>query len=357
MTVSIAQTKVLYTGNGQTTQWDIPFPFLDKNDLKVYVVGEYASTQLLTTDYSVDETLSKLTYPLQTNGVAPLPSNQKLLIMRSTPMKQETAFDAQDVLDPSVLEKGYDKAMLIAQELSEQMQRAIKVSADQDATDKTLEEYFQELEEDVAQAQTAATLAESAKQTASSAASAAEQAFSNIQTALAGKQNTLTAGDGISLENDVISSTHAWGDITGSLSDQTDLQATLAAKADTDQLDGSWTAANIVLNDSEVSVAAQGSVSFDISSNFESGKVYELVLSLYAKSGSTSGDNVDFRVSSNLMTTPAMVCANLTRTSSVAVSTGSVLLPYNGGSITISSGANQASTLGRSRITAYRRVK
>lgn len=147
------------------------------------------------------------------------------------------------------------------------------------------------------------------------------------------------------------------GEITEELNYKADTDLSNLSATGEEKFDGSWTAANIVLNDSEVSVAAQGSVSFDISSNFESGKVYELVLSLYAKSGSTSGDNVDFRVSSNLMTTPAMVCANLTRTSAVTISTGSVLLPYNGGSITISSGANQASTLGRSRITAYRRVK
>lgn len=53
---------------------------------------------------------------------------------------------------------------------------------------------------------------------------------------LAGKQNVLTAGANITIENDVISATGGtaspvWGDITGTLNDQTDLKNALDAKA------------------------------------------------------------------------------------------------------------------------------
>lgn len=56
-----------------------------------------------------------------------------------------------------------------------------------------------------------------------------------IETALAGKQDVLTAGTGISISNNVISSTQVsaeWGNITGTLSDQTDLNNVLGTKAD-----------------------------------------------------------------------------------------------------------------------------
>lgn len=124
-----------------------------------------------------------------------------------------------------------------------------------------------------------------------------------------------------------------------------------------EKLDGEWTAANIVLNSSDLSIAANSTKSFDISSYFESGKVYELLLSLYGKTGASIGNNADFRVSSTLMTTGIMVCGTMTRTKAVVICTGSAVIPYNGGSLTVHNGAAQAVSLGLTRINAYRRVK
>lgn len=56
----------------------------------------------------------------------------------------------------------------------------------------------------------------------------------DMETALATKQDVLTAGSGISISNNVISSTQTsaeWGNITGTLSDQTDLNNVLSTKA------------------------------------------------------------------------------------------------------------------------------
>lgn len=55
------------------------------------------------------------------------------------------------------------------------------------------------------------------------------------ETTIAGKQDKLTAGDGIKIENNVISNTQTsaeWGNITGNLADQEDLKAALDSKAD-----------------------------------------------------------------------------------------------------------------------------
>lgn len=69
---------------------------------------------------------------------------------------------------------------------------------------------------------------------------------SDLSTALAGKQPTLTAGTGISINNNVISATggsgsSAWGDITGTLTDQTDLANALSGKQATLTFDNSPT--------------------------------------------------------------------------------------------------------------------
>lgn len=57
-----------------------------------------------------------------------------------------------------------------------------------------------------------------------------------VKDSLGTKQDTLTAGDGISIQNNVISSTvnsATWGNITGTLTDQTDLKEALDAKQPT----------------------------------------------------------------------------------------------------------------------------
>lgn len=58
----------------------------------------------------------------------------------------------------------------------------------------------------------------------------------DLQSALGDKQDVLTAGTGISIVNNVISNTQTsaeWGNITGTLSDQTDLQTALNSKLNT----------------------------------------------------------------------------------------------------------------------------
>ena len=59
---------------------------------------------------------------------------------------------------------------------------------------------------------------------------------SAMNVALAGKQNVLTAGTGVTIENDVISVTFpgtiAWGNITGNINNQTDLKNALNYKQD-----------------------------------------------------------------------------------------------------------------------------
>ena len=58
----------------------------------------------------------------------------------------------------------------------------------------------------------------------------------SVISALSSKQDVLTPGTGIDITNNVISSTvnsAQWGNITGTISNQTDLQNTLNAKQDT----------------------------------------------------------------------------------------------------------------------------
>lgn len=156
MTVSISQSKVIYTGNGETTQWDIPFPFLSKNDLKVYLKGTLGDLTLLTNQYSVDEDSAVLTYPVAGNGVPVLDSTQKLIILRSTPRTQETDLAAQATIDPDTLEGNDDKAMLVCQELTEEIGRCLKFPVTSSPTDESISTYLADITDTVSTVQQAA---------------------------------------------------------------------------------------------------------------------------------------------------------------------------------------------------------
>lgn len=78
-----------------------------------------------------------------------------------------------------------------------------------------------------------------------------------VEEGLDTKQDKLTAGDGISIENNVISNTRTnaeWGNITGDLSNQTDLQNVLDSKQD-----NLTAGSNIRIEDNVISSTAQES--------------------------------------------------------------------------------------------------
>ncbi len=197
MTVSYSQAKVIYQGNGQTTQWDIPFPYIHADDVQVYVVQADGTEQKLSGNFSIDPSLQSLTYPLSGSQIPPLSSGQKLVILRSTPLAQQTEFDAQQSFDPFVLEEGYDKAMMIAQEQAEQLSRAIKFPLSSSASQTDAAGYLQAITDGVSTAQTAASQAQShAAQSAQSAATAsasAQSAAGHAQGAEEAKEEAQTA--------------------------------------------------------------------------------------------------------------------------------------------------------------------
>ena len=84
-----------------------------------------------------------------------------------------------------------------------------------------------------------------------------------------GKQNTLTAGANIIIENDVISSTGstttvAWGGITGTLSNQTDLNSALGDKQDVLTAGDNITIENNVISADGITGVSWGDIDGDL---------------------------------------------------------------------------------------------
>ena len=126
MTVRNTQPHVIYQGNGSTTQWDIPFPFLNKENISAFLIDEKDVKTALLSNFEIDEENKIFIYPQSDIDVLPLAAQQRLLLQRKTPLAQETKLLAQQTFDPHILEQGYDKAMMIAQELAAELELAVK---------------------------------------------------------------------------------------------------------------------------------------------------------------------------------------------------------------------------------------
>lgn len=125
-------TKIIYLGDGTTTSFPFNFKYSAGDDVKV-AIYEVATdtTTVLERDYFVDTNANIVKYPGYPPGEEPalsdqpepLPSGYKLVIYRETPITQEVDLGTKYPL--STLEKMDDKAILICQELAEQLSRCI----------------------------------------------------------------------------------------------------------------------------------------------------------------------------------------------------------------------------------------
>ena len=200
MTLTYSQAKVIYQGDGETTQWAIPFPYLQTADLQVVRIGADGTESVLSGDFTVDTDLNVLLYPMEGSQTLPLAEGEKLLLRRRTPLTQQAAFGAQQSFDPAVLEAGYDKAMMIAQEQAEELARTVRFPASSAGIQTDAAHYLQELQQAQldadkanAAAQSAVTAAQNALQTAQQAVDSASASAETVTGSVSAAQSAATA--------------------------------------------------------------------------------------------------------------------------------------------------------------------
>ena len=115
MTVSTTTNKVVYIGNGIAASFAIPFPFLEKEHLKVRQLLNDVQTE------RTDWTVSGGNMVFET---APADGAQ-ILIMREVPLTQETDYRENEILPAETLERNFDKLTMQVQQLKEQSDRAL----------------------------------------------------------------------------------------------------------------------------------------------------------------------------------------------------------------------------------------
>lgn len=139
MTVSTTTSSVgPYSCNGSTTEFPVTFPFLEDDDLVVYLIDSNGDSTTLTIDTHYTVTGAGGASGTVTT-VATYASGNTILIDRVVDLLQETDLENQATYYPEVLEDALDKLTMIAQQLYSGVSRSIKFpTSDLPITDPVL---------------------------------------------------------------------------------------------------------------------------------------------------------------------------------------------------------------------------
>jgi hypothetical protein len=129
MTVSTTTSRIDYSGNGVTTLFTVPFPFIADSYLTVLRVN---TTTLATTTLTLDSVGAdgySVTGAGEASGsitviTAPTAS-ERISIIRAVPETQDADFVANDPLPAETFEDALDKLTMIVQQVSEIADRAV----------------------------------------------------------------------------------------------------------------------------------------------------------------------------------------------------------------------------------------
>lgn len=129
MTVSSTTTKNSYSGDGSTTVFAYTFKIFDEDDITVIVRTDATgseTTKTKTTDYTVSGVGSASGGNI-TFGTAPI-SGETVVLLRDTAQTQTTDYTPNDPFPAAAHEDALDRMTFLAQEIQEELDRAIKVS-------------------------------------------------------------------------------------------------------------------------------------------------------------------------------------------------------------------------------------
>lgn len=126
--------RVVYQGDGRTTEFPFAFPVLDRKFIYVIISDRNGREKTLTSDYYVDMDKHVVLYPGYPKGEEPaeaerpavLASGEKIVIYRNTPVSQLTSLGDKWPFD--VCEKALDKLTMIDQENKESISRTVRLA-------------------------------------------------------------------------------------------------------------------------------------------------------------------------------------------------------------------------------------
>ncbi|WP_419785984.1 phage tail fiber protein [Pseudodesulfovibrio sp.] len=124
MTIASTVSKTLYSGNGSTTSFAIPFPFIEDQDLEVVLSDKHGESVLVMgTDYQLSGKGSPEGGTCTLN--TPPKTGETLVIRREPALVQEVDYVENDAFPANAHEAALDKLTMICQSLAERLDRTI----------------------------------------------------------------------------------------------------------------------------------------------------------------------------------------------------------------------------------------
>lgn len=169
MTVSSIVPVNTYTGNSSVKKFDFDFLIEDEKELVVQHISENGVTTTLTlgVDYSINEVGNQngsyIIFPLESSSYNILNENEKITLMLTLTIKQESEFKNSSYFNLNILEWTFDYIVRILQILSRKIERCVKVG---EGLSVSPDEVFEELNESKRIALNAAESAYQAQQIA-----------------------------------------------------------------------------------------------------------------------------------------------------------------------------------------------
>lgn len=135
MSVASNLNKIVYSGNGVTTNWSFTFPIILSTDIEVILTDtNNVDGAPLGSNFTIDTVNSLIVYPSVASGLPPLPSGWKITLLRVEPITQLITLASQGPFTASSIESALDKLTMIAQQHDEALSRTVQYPISQTPT-------------------------------------------------------------------------------------------------------------------------------------------------------------------------------------------------------------------------------
>ena len=132
MALTTSTNKAQYKCNNSTTEFDLEVRILDENDVLVYLKDTTDGTQTLlevTTNYTIEAISGDYDNGARITTVSTYSSDYEITLLREVDFDQELDLEEGGDLPSNSLEDALDKGVMQAQQLSEQLNRAVVAPA------------------------------------------------------------------------------------------------------------------------------------------------------------------------------------------------------------------------------------
>lgn len=143
MTVSSRVSSIIYVGDGQNTEFDVPFRFLEDSDLKLSIQATDGTVTNLVLNIDYVVTGANADNGGKVHLTHPVGNQAKLSILRVMDLLQETDYRENERFPAESHERALDKLTFETQQLQAQLDRAIKVDVFSDVDPDVLRQHIE----------------------------------------------------------------------------------------------------------------------------------------------------------------------------------------------------------------------